>query len=64
MDTLTVAGAFKGHPAFMGKSAVEFDLFADSRFIFPDSLCDSGLGGTVGDTGKDDASFLQSQMRK
>ena len=64
MDALAIIGAFKGQLTFMGKGPVKPDLLADSRFVLTDRLSDSGLGGAVGNTGKDDAPFFQSQMGK
>ena len=43
---------------------MEFDLFADCRFIFANRLCNSCFSGTVDNAGKDNTSFIQSQMRK
>ena len=48
----------------MCKFPMEFDLLSDRRFILTKSLCDSGLCRTVGNTGKNDTSFLQRQMGK
>lgn len=62
--TFAVAAAFQRHLTFMGKSPVEFDFFADRRFIFANRMCNSGFCGTVGDSGKDDPSFFKSQMGK
>lgn len=44
----------------MGKSPVKFDLFANSRLIFADSLGDGCFRGTVHNTGENDTPFLQS----
>ena len=68
--TLAVKGAFavvaalQGYLTFMCKRAVEFDLLADSRFIFANGLCNSCFCRTIDDPGKDDASFYESQMGK
>ena len=42
----------------MRESSVELDFFTHRRLIFADSLCNGGLGGTVGDAGKNDTAFL------
>ena len=59
-----VVAAFQGHLTFMGKRAAESDFLADSGFIFADSLCNSCFCRTIDDSGKDDASFFESQMGK
>ena len=68
--TMTLKGAFaviitfKGHLTFVGKGSMEFDFLADSGLVFADCLGNGSFSGTVGDSSKDDSSFLQSQMRK
>ena len=60
----TVSRAFQRKIAFVGKSSVELDLFADRRLILANRLCNGGFGGTIGNTGENDAAFLQSKMGK
>ncbi len=43
----------------MCKSSVEFDLFANGRFILADGLCNGSFSGAVDDACKDDTSFFQ-----
>ena len=43
---------------------MELDLLTNRGFVFANSLCNSSLGGTVGNTGKNDAAFLQGKMGK
>ncbi len=59
INTPAVIVAFQRHLTFVGKSAVQPDLFADSGFVFADGLCDGGLGRTIHDTGKYDPPFFQ-----
>ena len=40
------------------------NFFTDGRFVLTDGQGDSGLGRAVGNTGKDDTTFLKSEMRK
>nr|WP_321024180.1 hypothetical protein [Eisenbergiella porci] len=61
MDTFSVVGAFKR--TFVSKDPVEFEFLADGGLILADVLSDSILGGTIGDTGEDNAAFIKSQMR-
>ena len=63
-NTFTVVIAFQGHLTFMGKGPVESDLFTDSRLVFTDGLCNGRFSGTIDDAGKDDTSFIQSEMGK
>ena len=42
----------------MSKSSVEFDFFANGRFVLTNGLGNSGFGGTIYNAGKDDASFF------
>ena len=48
----------------MGELAMELDFFTDGRFVLTDGQGDSGLGRAVGNTSKDDTTFLKSEMRK
>ena len=43
---------------------MELDFFADRGLVLSDGLGDSGFGRSVGNAGKDDASFLQCQVGK
>ena len=47
----------------MGELAMELNFFTDGRFVLTDGQGDSGLGRAVGNTGKDDTTFLKSEMR-
>jgi len=44
----------------MRKGTVELDFFPHGGFVFPDGLRDSGFCRSVGDAGKDDASFVET----
>ena len=43
----------------MGKSPVEFDLFANGRFILANGLCNGSFSGAVDKACEDDTSFFQ-----
>lgn len=46
------------------KLAMELDFFTDGELVLTNCKSDSGFGRAVGDTGKDDMTFLKSEMRK
>ena len=48
----------------MSEFPVKLDFFADGGLVLSDGLGDRGFGRTIGNAGKDDASFLQGQMCK
>ena len=60
INTFFIVIALQRHLTLMGKSPVKFDLFANSRLIFADSLGDGCFRGTVHNTGENDTPFLQS----
>lgn len=48
----------------MGELAMELDFFTDGGLVLTNCQNDSGLCRVVRDTGKDDTTFLKSEMRK
>ena len=50
--------ALQRHLTFMGKSPVKFELFANSRLILADGLCDGGFRGAVRNASENDTPFL------
>ena len=56
--TFPIVDTFQRHLTFMGKSPVELNLFAYSRFVFTYGLCNRSFGETINDSGKDNASFF------
>lgn len=63
-DAFAVVVAFQWHFTLMSEFPAELDFFADRGLVLSDGLGDCGFGRTVGNAGKDDASFLQGQMSK
>ena len=63
-DAFAVVIAFKRHVTLMSEFPVKLDFFADGGLVLSDGLGDRGFGRTIGNAGKDDASFLQGQMCK
>ena len=59
MNTFAVIGAFQRQFTFVCKGPVETDFLADGGFIFADGQRNSSFGRTVGNTRKDDTSFLK-----
>ncbi len=56
--TLTVVGAFKRKAALMRKFPVSLDFLANGGLVLANGESDSSFSRAIGDTGKDDASFL------
>lgn len=64
MDTFAVSIAFEREAAFVRKSSVELDFFANGGFILTNSLCNGSFSGAIGDTSEDDTTFLESEVGK
>ena len=50
--------ALERHLTLMSKRSVEFNLFANSRFIFANGLSDGSFCGAISNTGENDTPFL------
>ena len=61
MLTFSVRGAFPFQGALIRQATMEFDLFANGGFVFPQNPRNGGLCGSITDTGLDNPAFLQGQ---
>ena len=58
INTFFIMIALERHLTLMSKRSVEFNLFANSRFIFANGLSDGSFCGAISNTGENDTPFL------
>ena len=63
-DAFAVIDAFKRQTTLMGELAMGLDFFTNGEFVLTGRQGNSRLGRAVGNTDKDDTTFLKSEMRK